>query len=150
MSVRGLAARRAVKDSLPGKPVESLDRQAAPRHSAGQDDRPRPKNIPAVEMHVPGCGIDSRDGACDQNLSPEPSCLLERPACEFVARDTRREAQVVLDSRRRARLAPGSFALHNDRPETLRRSVHGRSQPGWPRADNHRVIPSGSRLGRDA
>ena len=62
--------------------------------------------------------------------APEPARLLQRAARELVARHAGREAEVVLDPRRRAGLAAGRLALDDDRAQALRRAVDGRREPG--------------------
>jgi hypothetical protein len=62
---------------------------------------------------------------------------------ELGAGDARREAEVVLDPRRRARLAAGGDALQRDRGQTLRRAVDARGEPGRPGSDDVAVdVPS--------
>ena len=118
-----------------------------PRDAAGEDDRPRPQDVAAVEVHLARRGVDPRDRPRHEDLGAEPPRLLQRAARQLVARDARREAEVVLDPRRRAGLAAGRLALDHDRPQALRRAVHGRRQPGRPGADDHRVVLRGGRLG---
>ena len=148
--VRRLAARRAVGDALAGEPVEALDRQPPPRDAAGEDDRPRPQDVAAVEVHLARRRVDPRDRPRDEDLGAEPPRLLQRAARQLVARDARREAEVVLDPRRRAGLAAGRLALDHDRPQPLRGAVDGRGEPGRPGADDHRVVLRGGRLGGEA
>ena len=85
------------------------------------------------------------DRARDEDLGAEPARLLQRAARELVARHARREAEVVLDPRRRARLAAGRLALDDDRAQALRRAVDGRGEAGGPGADDHRVVLRGAR-----
>ena len=94
-------------------------------------------------------GVDPRDRPRDEDLGAEPARLLERPARQLVARHAGGEAEVVLDPRGRARLAARRLALDHDRPESLGRAVDGGRQAGGPRADDHRVVLRGGRLGRD-
>ena len=149
MGVRRLAACGAVEDALAGEAVEALDRQVPPGDAAGEDDRPRPQDVAAVEVHLMGRGVDARDRPRDEDLGAEPARLLERPARQLVARHARGEAEVVLDPGGRARLAAGCLALDHDRPEPLGRAVHGGCQAGGPGTDDHRVVLRGRRLGRD-
>ena len=149
VGVRRFAACGAVEDALAGEAVETLDRQLPPGDAAGEDDRPRPQDVAAVEVHLTGRGVDARDRPRDEDLGAEPARLLERAARQLVARHARGEAEVVLDPRGRARLAAGRLALDHDRPEPLGRAVHGGRQAGGPGADDHRVVLRGRRLGRD-
>ena len=113
---RRLAASRAVRDALPGQPVEALDRELPPRDAAGEDDRPGPHDVPAVEVHLPGRVVDARDRPRHEDLGAEPARLLQRATGELVSGHTRREAEVVLDARRGARLTARSLPLDRDRP----------------------------------
>src|SRR5438876_47201 len=56
--VRCLATCRAVGDALAAEPVEAVDRQLPPRDAAGEDDRPRPQHVAAVEVDLTGRGVD--------------------------------------------------------------------------------------------
>ena len=146
---RRFAARGSVEDASAGKTVEAVDRQVSPRDAAGENDRPRLQDVATVEVHLVRRSVDARDRAGDEDLGAEPARLLKRAARERVAGDARREAEVVLDPRRRARLATGRLALDHDRPQPLGGAVDGGRQPGGPRADDHRVVLRGHRLGRD-
>ncbi len=94
-------------------------------------------------------GVDPRDRARDDDLGAEPARLLECSARQLVARHARGEAEVVLDPGGRARLATRRLALDHERPESLGGAVHGGCQAGRARADDHRVVFGGRRLGRD-
>jgi hypothetical protein len=74
------AARRAVPDALPGKAVETGDRQLAPCDPAGEDERPRAENVSAVQMQLAGRSVYARDRTGHQDLGSEPSRLLQRTA----------------------------------------------------------------------
>src|SRR5262249_13593558 len=87
VSVRRFAAGDAVEDALPGQPVEPLDRHVPPRDAAGEDDRPRPQNVTAVEMDLPRRGVHPRDRPGYEDLSAEPPRLMQRTARQLVARD---------------------------------------------------------------
>ena len=70
--------------------------------------------------------------AGDEDLGAEPPRLLQRPARQLVARDAGREAEVVLDPRRRAGLAAGRLPLDRRScaaPPTRRRRPR-RARPG--------------------
>ena len=71
-----------------------------------------------------------RDLPGDEDLGAEPARLLQRAARQLVARDARREAEVVLDPRRGAGLAARRLALDHDRAQPLRSAVHRGRQPG--------------------
>ena len=97
VAAQRLAARGAVRDALPGQPFESLDGQLPPGDAAGEDDRPRGEHVAAVELDLTRVRVDPGDRAGDQDLGAEPPRLLQRTTGELVARDARREAEVVLD-----------------------------------------------------
>src|SRR6185437_3566464 len=147
---RRLAAGRAVGDALAGELVAALDVEPAPGDAARQDDRARPQDVAAVEVHLAGGRVDARDRPGDQYLGAEPAGLLERSAGELVARDARGEAEIVLDPRRRARLPARRLALDHDRAQALGRAVHGRGQPGRAGADDHGVVLRALGLGGEA
>ena len=98
------------------------------------------QNVTAVQMHLPGSRVDPLDRASHKDLGAEPARLLQCPTRQLVAGDTRREAKVVLDSRRRAGLPPRRLSLDRDRPQALRRAVDGRGQARRSCTDNHRVV----------
>ena len=81
-------------------------------------------------------GVDARDRPGDEDLGAEPPRLLQRAARQLVAGHAGREAEVVLDPRRRAGLAAGRLALDHDRAQPLRRAVHRGGQPRGPGADD--------------
>ena len=62
----------------------SIDR-LPPRDAAGEDDRPRPQDVAAVEVHLAGRGVDPRDRPGDEDLRAEPPRLLQRTARQLVA-----------------------------------------------------------------
>ncbi len=149
VGVGGLAARRAVEEPLAHEAVEALDRELAPGDPAGEDDRPRPQDVAAVEVHLVRRRIDPRDATRDQDLGAEPARLLERAARQLVARHARGEAEVVLDARRRPRLPARRLPLDHERPEPFRRAVHGGRETRRAGADDDRVVLRGERLGGD-
>ena len=79
------AACRAIVDALADQPIEAVDREATPRDASGENDGPRPDDVVAIEVNLTRCRIDASDRARDQNLRPEPPCLLECAARELVA-----------------------------------------------------------------
>ena len=66
------AARRAVRDALPGKAVETGDRQVPPGDPAGEDERPRAENVSAVQMRVAPFNTQRADLASEVSLGREP------------------------------------------------------------------------------
>src|SRR3990172_1499339 len=95
------AACRSIVNTLADEPIEAVDREAAPRDASCKNDGSRLDDIGAIEVNLTRFRIDASDRARDQNLRPEPPCLLECPTREFVARDAAGEAEIVLDARGR-------------------------------------------------
>ena len=83
---------------------------------------------------------DRLDAARDDDLGAQPLRLLGRPRCQVVARDAAREAEVVLDARRRAGLAAGRLALDEQRAQPFGCSVHGRRKARRAAAHDHEVV----------
>ena len=65
--------------------------------------------------------------------------LRDRPGRELGAADAGREAEIVLDPARRARLAAEPAALDDERVEPLGRSVDGRAETRRAAPDDHEV-----------
>jgi hypothetical protein len=150
VDLRRLAARGAVRDPFACEAVEAVDVQLSPRDSAGEDDRRRAQDVAAVETHMVVDGVDVRDLPRDDDLGAEPPCLLQRPSGELVAGDAAREAEIVLDARRRARLPSRCLALDHDRPETLGGPVDGCRQARPAAAHDQDVVVRRPRLGVEA
>ena len=74
------------------------------------------------------------------HLRAEPPRLLERARRELVPRHAEREAEVVLDPRRRARLSSGRLALDEHGAEALRGALTAAAIPAGPPADDHDVV----------
>jgi hypothetical protein len=85
MSGARFAACRSIVDTLANEPIEAIAREATPRHASGKNYCPRPDDIAAIEKNLTRFRIDLSDGARDQNLGPEPPCLLKCTTREFVA-----------------------------------------------------------------
>ena len=149
VGARRVAARRAVGDAVPGEPLEALDRQVAPDDAAREDDRPRPQDVAAVQVHLVGRRVDARDRPGHQDLRAQPARLTQRAIRQFLAGHARGEPEIVLDPRGRARLAAGRLALDDDGTQALGRSVNRRGQPGGSGADDHRVVLGRLGLGAD-
>src|SRR5215813_13259146 len=97
MHQRRIAPGRAVEDAFPRQAVEALTSQAPPRYPGGEDDRLRPQDIAAVEMHLAALRVQPRDRTRDDDLGSQPPGLLQRSARQLVARHAGGEAEVVLD-----------------------------------------------------
>ena len=134
------AACRAIVDTFADKPIEAVDREAAPRDASGKNDRPRPDDIVAIEVNLTRFRIEASDRARDQNFRPEPPCLLQCAARELVARDAAGEAEIVLDARGHAGLTSGRLALHHYSAQSFGRAVHCCCEAGRPAPDDHGVV----------
>src|SRR5262245_23861313 len=106
-----LAARGSIIDTLADKPVETVDGEATPCHACCKNEAPRPDSIGAVEKHLMRRRVDAGDGAGHQDFGSQPPRLLERATGEFVARNSARKPEIVLDPRRRTRLSARRLAL---------------------------------------
>src|SRR5262249_19597217 len=111
VGARRLAQRRAVGDPLPDEVIAARERKPSPRDAGGEDERPAPEHVAAVEVHLARGGVDPHDRPRNEDLRPEPPRLPERSTRELIARDTGRKAKVVLDAGRGAGLTPGRLAL---------------------------------------
>src|SRR5580765_1873658 len=150
VDVQCLTARRAVGDALADEAVEALDREAPPGHAAREDDRAPAEHVATVEVYLASRCVDAGDLARDEDLGTVSHGLLQRATRELVPGHARREAEVVLDLGRGAGLAAWRLALDDDRPQTLRRSVHRGSEAGGAGADDHRVVLGRGGLGLEA
>ena len=101
------------------------------------------QHVAAVEVDRARRRVEAGDRPRDEDLGAEPARLLQRALAELVARDAGREAEIVLDPRRRAGLAAGRLALDHDRAQALRGAVHGGGEAGRPAADDDRVVLRG-------
>ena len=75
-----------------------------------------------------------------EQLGAEPPRLVGRAARQVRAAQPGREAQVVLDPARLARLAARRLALDHHGLQALRGAVHRGRQPGRAAADDHEVV----------
>ena len=86
-----------------------------------------------------------------QNLDAEALGLGDGAAGQVRAAEAVGEAQIVLDARRRARLAAGGLALDHHGVQALGRPVDGGGQPRRAAADDDQVVERllGARLEAD-
>ena len=137
----GLGRAGGVEDADPLVAVEVVDRQAAvfgagrEQHRAGDDlvaFVERDDVAPVARLQRAGAVRGRRAGA-------ELARLGDRPAGQLGAADPGREAEVVLDPPRGARLAAEHGALDEQRVEALRGAVDGGAEPGRAAADDEQV-----------
>ena len=130
--VRSLAACGTVEDPLAHEAIEALDLELPPRDAAGEDDRPGPQDVAAVEVHLVRL---RRIDACDDRVTriSAPS----RRACAALASRGRRP--------RRPRGSRGSSRSVTTCPPARRAPRARRRACGAPR--RHRTPP---RRGRPA
>ena len=108
------------------------------------------QDLVVVEDDAAGVRIEADDLARDENFGAQALGLPKRPARELRARDSARKSEIVLDSRRRLRLASRRLLLDHDRAQALRGAVHGRGEARRPSADDDRVIFLKARSGLKA
>ena len=77
------------------------------------------QDLVVVEHDAAGVRIEADNLARDENFSAQAFGLPKRPARELRARDPARKPQIVLDSRRRLRLASWRLLLDHDRAQAL-------------------------------
>jgi hypothetical protein len=81
----------------------------------------------------------------DQNFGPQPPCLLESSAGEFVAGYAARKAEVILDPRRRSGLSAGRLSLNHDSAKSFGCPVDRRGEASRSTTDNRNIELGGSR-----
>jgi hypothetical protein len=86
-----------------------------PRHSGGEDDRSRLDGVASVEADRAGDRIDVLCEPRHVDLRAQPFCLLEGSMSQLATGNAEREAKIILDARRGARLSARSFALDEHR-----------------------------------
>ena len=79
----------------------------------------------------------------DRDLDPELLRLAERAAHQRHARNAGREAEVILDPRRGARLAAERAAIDREHGEPFRRRINRGGQPSRACTDDHHVVQLG-------
>src|SRR4029077_11885291 len=115
-----LTSRRAVGDALPNEAVAAVDQQLPPRDAAGDDDRACAEHVASIQVHLSTGRVEPVDRPGDQDLRAESLRLPQRPISQLLARDSGREAEVVLDPRGGPGLASRRVALDNKRAQSFR------------------------------
>src|SRR5689334_9122250 len=102
---------RAIVNAFADEPIETFDREAAPRDASRQNNGTRPDDVVTVEVNLARCRIDAGNRARDQDLRSESPGLLKRTASELVARNATGKPEIVLDPRGRPGLTAWRLAL---------------------------------------
>ena len=138
----GFELRGGVVDARHLVPVEIGDGELAVVGAGGGDDR-APGHLRAVgegERVVPGDEVEPGDGARGGDDGTELLGLERGSGGEVLTGDAGGEAEVVLDARARGCLSTDRRTVQGERPEALRRGVHGGGQPRRAGADHHDVV----------
>ena len=104
-------------------------------HRPAVDDRP----VGQLDRVVAVVGRQADRERRHHHARAEPPRLERRALGELAPGDPGREPEVVLDPRRRARLAAERDLVDHLRVEALRGAVHGRRQAGGTGADDHEI-----------
>ena len=137
----GLGRPGGVEDAHALVLVEAFDREPPVVGAGREDDRVGDHLVVALEPdRVPGLTRLERERAIGRrSTGVELARLGDRAAGQLVAADPGREAEVVLDPPRGARLAAEPEALDHERLEALGGAVHGGPEPRRPAADDRQV-----------
>ena len=108
------------------------------------------KNLVVVEDDAAGMRIEADNLARDENFGAEAFGLPKRPARELGARDAARKAQIILDSRRRLRLASRRLLFDHDRAQALRGPVDSGGEACRSPANDDRIVVLKARRGLKA
>lgn len=76
----------------------------------------------------------------DHDFRAELLCLVEGARGQGLAGNAGRKAQIVFDARAGAGLAAEGAGVEHGDGEAFGRGIHGRGEPGWPRADDRDVV----------
>ena len=130
-----------VEDADPLVGVDVGDGQPAVVGARGEDDGAGAHLVSVLEPDevAVGAWLEPDRAVGRGGAGAELPRLRDRPGRELGAADPGREAEVVLDPARRARLAAEPAALDDERVEPLGRSVDGRAETRRAAADDHEV-----------
>ena len=137
----GLHQRGGVVHARALELLEPRDRQPAVLHAGRDQDRARPQLLAVVQPDrvVVGTLLERRRAGRDRELGAELLGLQDGAVGQLGAGDAGREAEIVLDARRRPGLAAGGERVQRERVESLRRAVHRRREAGGAGADDDQV-----------
>ena len=146
----GLGERRAVEDARTGHLRAPGGRQLPVGDPGREDDRLGGNRAAVAEPDGLGRAAHLNAGhlARRQQLRAELDGLPPRPVGELTAGQAVREAEVVLDAARLARLAAGGVLLDEDRAQALGRAVDRRAEPARAAAHHDEVVEVVRRDGR--
>jgi hypothetical protein len=124
--------------------VEALDCEATILRTAGENDRSCAHALAVGQSQhdaaVAVLRLEARHLRRNRRLDPEFLRLGIGAGHQRHAADAGREAEIVLDPRRRAGLAAERAAIEHDRREAFGRRVDRRGKTGRPGADDRDVI----------
>ena len=132
---------RRVEHAGPLEALESIDGQAAVPGAGRNHDGPTVQPLAAGELDDVMAAVN-RQATCNHGnaaTGPEPLRLQRGALGEIGAGDPRGEPEVVLDSRRSARLPAEGDGIDQDRAEALGRGVNRGAESGGSRPDDHGV-----------
>src|SRR5215212_5563935 len=72
----GLAPRRSIEHALADEPIYAFDGETPPCYAGCKDKAARPDSFGPVQNNLVLRRIDTHNGTRDQNLRPQPPCLL--------------------------------------------------------------------------
>ena len=138
--LRLLRARR-VEDADPLVGVDVGDRQPAVVGARGENDGAGAHLVPVLESDevAVGAGLEPDRAVRRGGAGAELARLRDRPGRQLGAADAGREAEVVLDPPRRARLAAECAALDDERVEPLGGAVDRGTEPRRAASDDDEV-----------
>src|SRR5690348_17454041 len=113
----------AVVDTFADQPVGAVDCDAPPCNTGGNDHCSCANPFLSIQhdFHLPG--VDIKNGSCNKNFGPQPTCLIQGAGRKLITRHSIRKAQVILYTGRSTCLTAGSFALNNNRAQPFRCTI---------------------------
>ena len=132
---------RGVVDAAALELGDTRDLQPAVLHAAGDDHGPGGDVVVVVEPDLEPVRVARQSGHRPRRDEPRPELdrLQHRRPGQLAAGDPAREAEVVLDPRRRAGLPSQRDVLDDDDIESLGGPVDGGGQAGRPGADDQEI-----------
>ena len=131
--------------------VEPLDLEPAVARARGEHDAARLDPLAGGQHHMARvvAAFELHRLVGDRDFDPELLRLAEGPAHQGHARNAGREAEVILDPRRSARLAAERAAIDGEHRQTFGARVDGGREAGGAGTNDHHVIkPVGDQSAR--